>query len=152
MQRIELISLTKRFGETQALRHVDLSAAAGEVAAICGENGAGKSTLLKAALGVITPLSGQVTVFGRPLASERHRIAYVPQRASVDWDFPTRVIDVVLMGLGASSVDWSVRIWVNASEFWPKKQELTRAIKIELDNAGIGIPFPQRVVTLVKEG
>ncbi len=58
---------------------------------------------------------------------------------------------VVLTGLGASSIDWSVRIWVNAADFWPKKQELTRAIKVELDKAGIGIPFPQRVVTLVKE-
>jgi manganese/zinc/iron transport system ATP- binding protein len=50
-------------------------------------------------LGIVTPLSGSVAVFGRPLEQMRHRIAYVPQRASVDWDFPTRVVDVVLMGL-----------------------------------------------------
>ena len=59
----------------------------------------GKSTLLKAALGVVAPLAGHVTFFGSDLNAARARIAYVPQRASVDWDFPTRVLDVVLMGL-----------------------------------------------------
>jgi manganese/zinc/iron transport system ATP- binding protein len=68
------------------------------MSAIVGPNGAGKSTLLKASLGLIPKVSGQVTVFGQPLEAARDRIAYVPQRASVDWDFPTTVIDVVLMG------------------------------------------------------
>ena len=67
--------------------------------AIIGPNGAGKSTLLKAALGIVTPLAGRATVYGQPLAQARDRIAYVPQRASVDWDFPTEVLDVVMMGL-----------------------------------------------------
>ena len=67
--------------------------------AIVGPNGAGKSTLIKAALGIVPRISGDVTVFGRPYAKARHRIAYVPQRASVDWDFPATAIDVVLMGL-----------------------------------------------------
>ena len=57
--------------------------------AIVGLNGAGKSTLIKAALGIVPRVSGEVTVFGRPLKDERHHIAYV-QRASVDWDFPRR--------------------------------------------------------------
>lgn len=91
--------LTVSYGEKPAVFSVDMTVRAGAMTAIIGPNGAGKSTLLKAALGIITPLSGQVTVFGKPLAAQRHRIAYVPQRASVDWDFPTRVIDVVLMGL-----------------------------------------------------
>ena len=91
--------LTVSYGEKPAVFSVDMTVRPGAMTAIIGPNGAGKSTLLKAALGVIAPLSGQVTVFGRRLASERHRIAYVPQRASVDWDFPTLVIDVVLMGL-----------------------------------------------------
>ena len=69
------------------------------MSAIIGPNGAGKSTLLKASLGVIPRLSGEVRVFGNPLDKSRARIAYVPQRASVDWDFPTTVIDVVQMGL-----------------------------------------------------
>ena len=91
--------LTVSYGEKPAVFSVDATFPARSLSAVIGPNGAGKSTLLKAALGVIPRLSGTVTVFGAPLAKARHRIAYVPQRASVDWDFPTRVIDVVLMGL-----------------------------------------------------
>lgn len=91
--------LTVSYGEKPAVFSVDATFREGSMTAIIGPNGAGKSTLLKAALGVIRPLSGAITVHGAPLASQRHRIAYVPQRASVDWDFPTRVVDVVLMGL-----------------------------------------------------
>lgn len=91
--------LTVSYGQTPAIFSVDLTVRAGTMTAIVGPNGAGKSTLLKAALQVIKPLAGTVTVFGESLAAMRDRIAYVPQRASVDWDFPTRVIDVVLMGM-----------------------------------------------------
>jgi len=59
---------------------------------------------------------------------------------------------VVLDSLGDSSINWSVRIWVRSDDWLGKKQELTRAVKVELDRAGIGIPFPQRVVTMVREG
>ncbi|MEL7099486.1 MAG: metal ABC transporter ATP-binding protein [Pseudomonadota bacterium] len=91
--------LTVSYGEKPAVFSVDMTLRAGAMTAIIGPNGAGKSTLLKAALGVVTPLSGHVTAFGLPISAARDRIAYVPQRASVDWDFPVRVIDVVLMGL-----------------------------------------------------
>ena len=91
--------LTVSYGEKPAVFSVDATFAPAAMTAIIGPNGAGKSTLLKAALGIVRPISGRVTVHGRPLRSELHRIAYVPQRASVDWDFPARVIDVVLMGL-----------------------------------------------------
>ncbi len=91
--------LTVSYAEKPAVFSIDATFVKGSMTAIVGPNGAGKSTMLKAALGVISPLSGSVTVNGVPLADARHRIAYVPQRASVDWDFPTRVIDVVLMGL-----------------------------------------------------
>ncbi|MHA6263033.1 metal ABC transporter ATP-binding protein [Arenibacterium sp. CAU 1754] len=90
--------LTVSYGEKPAVFSVDMTVEPGKMTAIIGPNGAGKSTLLKAALGIVKPLSGQVQAFGRPLKSQRQRIAYVPQRASIDWDFPTRVIDVVLMG------------------------------------------------------
>lgn len=70
--------------------------------AIIGPNGAGKSTFLKGALGVVPRLSGEVRIFGKLFEDARDRVAYVPQRASVDWDFPARVIDVVLMGLYGS--------------------------------------------------
>ncbi|WP_158965570.1 metal ABC transporter ATP-binding protein [Chachezhania sediminis] len=91
--------LTVSYGEKPAVFSVDMTVPKGSMTAIIGPNGAGKSTMLKAVLGIVKPLSGQVEVFGCPLADQRARIAYVPQRASVDWDFPTRVIDVVLMGL-----------------------------------------------------
>jgi len=91
--------LTVSYDQKPAVFSVDATFQPGKMTAIVGPNGAGKSTLIKAALGIIKPLSGQVTIMGRPVAAEMHRIAYVPQRASVDWDFPVRVIDVVLMGL-----------------------------------------------------
>ena len=96
---LKIRGLTVSYGEKPAVFSVDADFAAGAMTAIIGPNGAGKSTLLKAALEIVPRLSGEVSVFGRPLALARDRIAYVPQRASVDWDFPTRVIDVVLMGL-----------------------------------------------------
>ncbi|MFM1814280.1 MAG: hypothetical protein RI990_1179, partial [Planctomycetota bacterium] len=91
--------MTVSYGDKAAVFSVDFTAPQGSMVAIVGPNGAGKSTLLKAALGIVPSVSGTVTVFGQPLARMRDRIAYVPQRASVDWDFPTRVIDVVMMGL-----------------------------------------------------
>ncbi|MEP5633127.1 MAG: metal ABC transporter ATP-binding protein [Tateyamaria sp.] len=91
--------LTVSYGQTPAIFSVDMTVRAGKMTAIVGPNGAGKSTLLKAALQVVKPLAGTVAIFGKPLAQMRDRIAYVPQRASVDWDFPTRVIDVVMMGM-----------------------------------------------------
>ena len=91
--------MTVSYGQKPVVFSVDMTIEEGAMTAIVGPNGAGKSTLLKATLGIVKPLSGQTMVFGQPLQGQRHRIAYVPQRASVDWDFPTRVIDVVLMGL-----------------------------------------------------
>ena len=96
---LALRGLTVSYGQKPAVFSVDMTVVPGAMTAIIGPNGAGKSTLLKAALGILKPLAGTITVYGKPVASQRHRIAYVPQRASVDWDFPTRVIDVVLMGL-----------------------------------------------------
>ena len=91
--------MTVSYGQKPVVFSVDMTVSEGSMTAIIGPNGAGKSTLLKAALGIVKPLSGRVMVFGKSLKGQRDRIAYVPQRASVDWDFPTRVIDVVLMGL-----------------------------------------------------
>jgi manganese/zinc/iron transport system ATP- binding protein len=91
--------LTVSYAEKPAVFSVDASFAAGAMTAIIGPNGAGKSTLLKACLGIVPRLSGEVDVFGQPVERARHKIAYVPQRASVDWDFPATVLDVVKMGL-----------------------------------------------------
>ena len=81
----------------------------GVLMAVIGPNGAGKSTLIKAMLGLLKPVSGTVLFWGKPYHSERKRIGYVPQRGSVDWDFPTTVLDVVCMGrYGAAG--WIKRI------------------------------------------
>jgi len=91
--------LTVVYREKPALWDVDLEVPAGQLCAIVGPNGAGKSTLIKAVLGLVPVASGQVRFFGQSLAQARKRIGYVPQRGSVDWDFPTSVLDVVMMGL-----------------------------------------------------
>ena len=96
---LALRGVTVSYGERPAVFSIDATFPAGSLTAIVGPNGAGKSTLLKAALGIVPQLAGSATVFGTPVARARGRVAYVPQRASVDWDFPTRVIDVVTMGL-----------------------------------------------------
>jgi manganese/zinc/iron transport system ATP- binding protein len=96
---LALRGLTVSYDNKPVVYSVDMTTAPGSMTAIIGPNGAGKSTLLKAALGIVAPLAGRVTAWGQPLAAMRDRIAYVPQRASVDWDFPTRVLDVVMMGL-----------------------------------------------------
>ena len=71
----------------------------GSMVGIVGPNGAGKSTLLKAAMDLIPIASGRVTVFGQPYRKARDRVGFVPQRESVDWDFPVDALDVVTMGL-----------------------------------------------------
>jgi len=91
--------LTASYGDRPAVFSVDATFEAGAMTAVIGPNGAGKSTLLKAALGLIPRVSGEVTAFGGPAEQARGRIAYVPQRASVDWDFPTRALDVALQGM-----------------------------------------------------
>jgi manganese/zinc/iron transport system ATP- binding protein len=88
--------LTVAYGERPAVWDVTWQAPAG-LTAIVGPNGAGKSTLLKAALGLVPALSGEVRFFGRPLEEVRDRVGYLPQRASVDWDFPATALDVVCM-------------------------------------------------------
>ena len=96
---LNIRGLTVSYGQVPAVYSIDFSVKSGSLMGIVGPNGAGKSTLLKAAMGILPLISGQVTFFGKPLKEARHRVAYVPQRASVDWDFPATVYDVVLMGL-----------------------------------------------------
>jgi len=91
--------LTVFYDHKPAIFSVDATFRPGAMTAVIGPNGAGKSTLLKAALGIVKPLAGNAQIFGEPVAEQRHQLAYVPQRASVDWDFPARVSDVVGMGL-----------------------------------------------------
>jgi len=95
---LEFHDLTVAYHTKPVLWDVDLSLPEGALVSIVGPNGAGKSTLLKATLGLVPLSSGYVRVFGQPYREVRSRVAYVPQRESVDWDFPASVLDVVLMG------------------------------------------------------
>jgi len=95
---IQVEDLTVAYRDKPALWDIDLTVPPGILMAIVGPNGAGKTTLMKAALGLITPAAGKVLIYGRPHLEQRHLVAYVPQRGSVDWDFPTTVLDVVTMG------------------------------------------------------
>ncbi len=95
---LETQDLSVNYGKVPALWDISLSVPTGVVAGIIGPNGAGKSTLIKTALELVKPLSGTVKFFGKTLPEARLRIAYVPQRESVDWDFPITVRDLVLMG------------------------------------------------------
>ncbi|MBI2862312.1 MAG: metal ABC transporter ATP-binding protein [Chloroflexi bacterium] len=95
---IEVADLTVAYWYRPVLWDVDLNVPAGVLMAIVGPNGAGKTTLIKAILGLIRPAAGQVLIHGRPYAQQRRLVGYVPQRGSVDWDFPTSVLDVVMMG------------------------------------------------------
>ena len=96
---IEVRDLTVAYRESPVLWDIDLDVPSGALMAIVGPNGAGKTTLIKAILSLIRPAAGQIRIFGQPYRSVASSVGYVPQRGSVDWDFPTSVLDVVLMGL-----------------------------------------------------
>jgi manganese/zinc/iron transport system ATP- binding protein len=95
---LEVHDLTVSYSRRPVLWDIDFAVPTGKLIGVVGPNGAGKSTLIKAAMGLVPLSSGYVRVFGGTLAQNRQRVGYVPQRSSVDWDFPTNVLDVVLMG------------------------------------------------------
>lgn len=95
---LEIHDLTVAYHKRPVLWGVDLVVPKGKLVGIVGPNGAGKSTLIKAVLGIVPSSSGWVKVFGQPVEKAKKRVGYVPQRESIDWDFPVTVMDVVLMG------------------------------------------------------
>jgi manganese/zinc/iron transport system ATP- binding protein len=95
----ELSGLSVAYADVPVLWNVSYTATPGRRIAIVGPNGAGKTTLLEAALGLVPKLAGEARFFGQPLHAVRERVAYVPQRAAVDWDFPVTAREVVSMGL-----------------------------------------------------
>ncbi len=98
MPAIKIEQLSVNYDKTPVLWDINCEIPEGVLAGIIGPNGAGKSTLLKSLLGLTEPLSGRIEFFGQPYKKVRQRIAYVPQRSSVDWDFPITAFEVVLMG------------------------------------------------------
>ena len=95
---IEVTDLTVAYQEQPVLWDVDLEVPPGVLLSIVGPNGAGKTTLIKAILGLVRPAAGNVLIYDKPYEAQRRLVGYVPQRGTVDWDFPTNVLDVVMMG------------------------------------------------------
>ena len=95
---IEVENLTVSYGPVPALLDVSVQIPAGQLIGVIGPNGSGKSTLIKSILGFVKPDYGTVKLFGQELEQARGRVAYVPQRGSVDWDFPITVREVAVMG------------------------------------------------------
>lgn len=95
---LSIRDLTVAYHRKPVLWNVSLDVPSGSLVGLVGPNGAGKSTLLKAVVGMVPRISGEVTVYGESYATNRRRVAYVPQRETVDWDFPATALDVVMMG------------------------------------------------------
>jgi len=95
---LKVEKLTVNYDKTPVLWEIDFDIPEQKLVGIIGPNGAGKSSLLKSVLGMLKPLSGSILLYGKPYKEVRKRVAYVPQRTSVDWNFPISVLDVVLMG------------------------------------------------------
>jgi manganese/iron transport system ATP-binding protein len=95
---IQVEGLSVSYRHVQALSNISCTLQPGKVTGIIGPNGAGKSTLMKAMLGLVTPTQGKVKLGDQVLSEARSRVAYVPQRSQIDWNYPATVWDVVLMG------------------------------------------------------
>ncbi|APH69712.1 manganese ABC transporter ATP-binding protein MntB [Bacillus sp. LR_5] len=95
---VELNNVTVAYHKKPVLQEITLQVPEGKLIGIIGPNGAGKSTLIKTILGLVPRASGDISIYGKDYKDQRTRIGYVPQRGSVDWDFPTNALDVVLMG------------------------------------------------------
>jgi len=119
MNAIKIFDLTVSYDLKPVLWDIDLEIPLGALVAVVGPNGAGKSTLIQAILGLVKRVSGEVSFLDQPYKNVQKRIAYVPQRGSVDWDFPTTVFDVVLMGR-YGHVGWIKR---------PSKKDKEKAIE-----------------------
>lgn len=96
---VEVHDLTVAYQQKPVLWDIDFTLPEGELVGVIGPNGAGKSTLIKAILDLVPKASGWVQIYGEPYRTRRREVGYVPQRESVDWDFPVNVLDVVLMGM-----------------------------------------------------
>ena len=115
---IEVTDLTVAYQEKPVLWDVDLDVPPGVLLSIVGPNGAGKTTLIKAILGLVRPAAGNVLIYDKPYEAQRRIVGYVPQRGTVDWDFPTNVLDVVMMGR-SGALGWIRR---------PRRQEREQAM------------------------
>lgn len=126
MNVLHVEDLSAAYRKNTVLNDVSFSIKQGSLTGIVGPNGAGKSTLIKTVLELHPKLSGSISFFGSPLKKIKTRVGYVPQRGSVDWDFPTNALDAVMMGMYG-------RIgWLR----WPNKNHKRKALKA-LDQVGM---------------
>ena len=95
---LSIHDMTVAYHRRPVLWDIDVDIPEGQIVGIVGPNGAGKSTLIKACLDLVPMASGRVTIYGEPYRTQRKLVGYVPQRESVDWDFPVSALDVVAMG------------------------------------------------------
>ena len=114
---VHIEDLTVSYHGKPVLWDIDVNIPPGVMAAIVGPNGAGKSTLIKSVLDLVKPTAGHITIHGASYQSQRRLVGYVPQRSSVDWDFPTTALDVVTMGL------YGRLGWIR----WPGRREREKA-------------------------
>ncbi len=96
---LSIHDLTVAYHRKPVIWDIDLDVPEGKLVAVVGPNGAGKSTLIKAVMDLVPRVSGEIMIYGRPYRQQRSEVAYVPQRETVDWDFPVTALDVVTMGL-----------------------------------------------------
>lgn len=127
MSIIKVEDLTVAYEDKPVLWDIELEVKKGVLMAVVGPNGAGKSTLIKTMLDLIKPITGEVKFYGEKYSKVRDRIAYVPQRGSVDWDFPTTVFDVVEMGR-YGKVGWLKRVGKIDKE---KTREAIKMVEME---------------------
>lgn len=137
---VKVDDLTVAYNYKPVLWDIDLEIPEGVLMAIVGPNGAGKSTLIKAILGIINPIAGSISVFDKPYHKNRKKVAYVPQKGSVDWDFPTTALDVVMMGT-YGELGWIKRI-TNKQ----KKMALEALEKVSM------LPFKNRQISQLSGG
>lgn len=95
---LSVTDLGVSYSRTPVLWKINYEVPQNGLTAIIGPNGAGKSTFIKACLGLVPVISGSVRVFGKPLSEQRQLVSYMPQRSTLDWDFPVSALDVVTMG------------------------------------------------------
>ena len=127
MSIIKVEDLTVAYEDKPVLWDIELEVKKGVLMAVVGPKGAGKSTLIKTMLDLIKPITGEVRFYGEKYSKVRDRIAYVPQRGSVDWDFPTTVFDVVEMGR-YGKVGWLKRVGKIDKE---KTKEAIKMVEME---------------------
>ena len=137
---ITVDDLTVAYNYKPVLWDIDLQIPEGVLMAIVGPNGAGKSTLIKAILDIIQPIAGSVNIYDKPYQKQRSMVAYVPQKGSVDWDFPTTALDVVMMGT-YGSLGWIKR---------PGKKQKKEALEA-LEKVGM-LAFKNRQISQLSGG